>query len=89
MVRLGKGSVVRVEVFGDGCAGTSITPRTSSRKPAQEAATDPRELPVDGIAFWLADDAGGGWVLYTAAPKGEMREGAPLWEASFSVQLPA
>lgn len=47
------------------------------------------EIPVDGIAFWLADDAGGGWVLYAAAPKGEMREGTPLWEALFSVQLPA
>lgn len=47
------------------------------------------ELPVDGIAFWLADDSGGGWVLYAAAPKGEMREGTPLWETLFSARLPA
>lgn len=50
---------------------------------------DGQELPVDVLAFWLADDAGGGWVLYATAPKGELHEGAPLWDSLFSAQAPA
>ncbi|EFS74334.1 hypothetical protein PH30N_01886 [Cutibacterium modestum 30N] len=40
-VRRGKGSVVHVEVFDDGCVGTSIIPRISACIRAWGSITDP------------------------------------------------
>ena len=46
-------------------------------------------IDIDGLGFWLSDGTeDGGWVIYAAAPTGQLTEGSPTWNTAFSLQLP-